>query len=211
MRGGVRDVTLGATMLAMTLALLLQAGTSASRPPPSNADLPQWSRVPSAQEMAAAYPPGPRAENLAGSGVMDCTVGAAGELTACESVNESPGGAGFSAAALSLASRFQLPLKAPSGAAMAGRTVRVPIRWLNPPKRKLPEIGMLDENGRTGTVAFNCRVNSGRIYDNCVVVEARPAASTLFGAAGEVVLRQKPPANLSPGDRVLIVVQVRAG
>lgn len=197
-------------MLALTLALMLQASASGARPPPSSTDLPQWSRVPSAAEMAAAYPAGPRAEGLAGSGVMDCTVGAAGELTACEAVSESPVGAGFAAAALSLATRFQLPLKAPSGAAVAGRTVRVPIRWLNPAKRKLPEISMLDENGRTGTVAFNCRVNSASVYDNCVVVEARPAASTLFGVAGEVVLRQKPPANLSPGDRVLIVVQVRA-
>ena len=106
-------------MLAMTLALLLQAGTPAARPPPSNADLPQWTRVPSAQEMTAAYPPGPRAENLAGSGVMDCTIGAAGELTACEVVSESLAGQGFGAAAVSLASRFQLPLKSPSGAAMA--------------------------------------------------------------------------------------------
>jgi hypothetical protein len=197
-------------MLAMTLALLLQAGATGARPPPSATDLPQWSRAPSAAEMTAAYPPGPRAENLAGSGVMDCTVGAAGELTACEVVSETVAGQGFGAAAISLASKFQLPLKSPSGAAMAGRTVRVPIRWLNPPKRKLPEISMLDENGRTGTVAFNCRVNGTGSYDNCVVVEARPAASTLFGVTGEVVLRQKPPANLSSGDRVLIVVQVRA-
>ena len=195
-------------MLAMTLAMLLQAGTAASRPPPSNADLPQWSRAPSAAEMAAAYPPGPRAENLAGSGVMDCTVGVAGELTACEVVSESVAGQGFGSAAISLASKFQLPLKSPSGAAMAGRTVRVPIRWLNPAKRKIDEVVTYDETGRTGSVAFNCRVNSGRTYDNCVVTAAQPPTSTLFGIAGEVVMRQKPPANLALGDRVSIVIRI---
>ena len=195
-------------MLAMTLALLLQAGTPAARPPPSNDDLPKWSRVPSAQEMAAAYPPGPRAENLAGSGVMDCTIGAAGELTACEVVSESLAGQGFGAAAVSLASRFQLPLKSPSGAAMAGRTVRVPIRWLNPVKRKIAEVSMYDETGRTGSVGFNCRVSSLRTYDNCVVTEAQPPTSMLFAVTGEVVMRQKAPTNMAVGDRVSIVVRV---
>ena len=195
-------------MLAMTLALLLQAGTPASRPPPSNEDLPKWTRVPSAAEMAAAYPAAPRAENLAGSGVMDCTVGAGGELTACEVVNESPGGAGFGAAAVSLANRFGLPPKSPSGAAMAGRTVRVPIRWLNPAKRKVDDIQMYDESGRFGTVAFNCRVGAVRAFDNCVVVEAQPPTSALFGVTGEVVLRQKAPANLAIGERATVVVRV---
>lgn len=192
----------------MTLALLLQAGAASGRAPPSNTDLPKWTRVPNVQEMAAAYPAGAKAENLAGAGVMDCTVGASGELSACEVVSESVAGQGFGAAAVSLAGRFELPLKSPSGASMVGRTVRVPIRWLNPPKRKIEEIITYDDTGRTGSVAFNCRVSSSRTYDNCVVIEAQPPTSTLFGLAGEVVLRQKPPANMAVGDRASLIVRV---
>ena len=193
-------------MLAITLALMLQAG--AARPAPSNDDLPKWTRGPTPAEMTRAYPPAALAQNLAGNGVIDCTVGAAGELTACEVVSESVAGQGFGAAAISLADRFQLPLKAPSGASMVGRTVRVPIRWLNPAKRKIEEITSYDDTGRTGSVAFNCRVASGRTYDNCVVTEASPPTSALFGIAGEIVMRQKPPAKLAVGDRVSIVVRI---
>src|SRR5688572_7343002 len=113
-------------MLTALVAMLLLQG-AAQRPPPSNADLPPWTRTPTAAEVAAAYPAAPKAANLAGTGTAECSVGPTGELTDCVAVAETPAGAGFGAAAAALGPRFQMPTKSPSGASTVGRTVRVPI------------------------------------------------------------------------------------
>lgn len=196
-------------MLALTVALLLQTSAAPVRPPPSNDDLPKWSKTPDAGAMTAAYPAAAKAQNLAGSAAIDCTVDASGDLSDCVVASETPEGQGFGAAALSLASQFRLGTKAPSGAATAGRTVRIPLRWLNPAKRELPMIQIPDENGRQGAVVFNCRVGAERLLNNCVAVDARPQGTNLFRATGEAVLRQKAPPSVATGERVLIVVQVR--
>lgn len=199
--------------VALASILFLQAAQPAippSRPPASNADLPAWSRTPSAAEMAAAYPPEAAKANLAGSATVECTVGPAGELIACTVAGESPTQAGFGAAALALAPKFQMPAKSPSGAAMAGRTVRFPLRWLNPARTQAPAIVVYDDAKRNGRVAFNCRVRPDRNLDNCVVVDARPQGTNLFAVAGEAALRQKAPTKAAVGERLLVVVEVQA-
>ena len=99
--------------------------------------------------------------------------------------------------ALSLASKFQLPLKSPSGATTVGRTVRFPVQWLNPAKVEAPLIIAYDDAGRSGNVVFNCRVRDDRKVDNCVAVDARPRSNTLFAFAGEQVMRATAPRALS--------------
>jgi len=193
--------------------LLLQAASAAAppqRPPPSNADLPAWSHAPSADDMAAAYPPEASKVNLAGSAALECTVGPAGELVDCVVANEGPGQFGFGAAALSLASKFTMPTKSPSGASTVGRTVQFPIRWLNPAKSQAPPITIYDDAGRTGQVVFNCRVKDGRGFDNCVIVDAKPKGTNLFTLAGEAALRAKAPPSAAVGTRLYVVISVKA-
>lgn len=197
---------MGVALIAM---LFLQAAAP-PRPAPSNTDLPAWSKTPSQAEMTAAYPPEALKQNLAGSAMVECTVGAAGELTACAVTGESVPQFGFGAAALSLAPKFQVPLKSPSGAAMAGRTVQFPMRWLNQAKSQAPPIIVYEDSGRTGQVVFNCRVNAERGYDNCVFVDAKPPGNSLLKAAGEAALRQKAPPSAKPGGRLMVVVQLKA-
>lgn len=189
-------------------ALFLQGAPAAQRPAPSTADLPGWSRTPTSEDMTKAYPPEALAANFAGSATIECTVAATGALGDCVMINETA--PGFGAAGLAVADKFQLPLKSPSGASTVGRNVRFPIRWLNPTKAKLETAVMYDDEGRVGSVGFNCRVRDDRSLDNCVVVDARPAGTNLFTVAAPVALRAKAPANIKAGTRVLLIVEMRA-
>lgn len=159
--------------------------------------------------MAAAYPAEASATNLAGSAAVECTVAPDGGLKDCVVTSETPAGAGFGAAAVAIAGKFQMPPKSPSGAPMAGRTVQFPIRWLNPAKTQAPPIAVYDDAGRSGQVVFNCRVKEGRDYDNCVIVDAKPKGTNLFTLAGESVMRAKAPANAQPGSRLYVVISIK--
>src|SRR5204863_5856976 len=146
-------------------------------------------RTASADDVAAAYPPAAKAENLAGSGVIDCTVGPAGDLTGCAALGADA--LGFGTAAVGLAPKYQVAVNTPAGKAQVGRTVRVPIRWLNEAKVKAPPIIVYDDAQRSGTVALNCRVRDDHKVDNCVALEVRPRGANLIPPAGEAALRQK--------------------
>ena len=194
---------------ALVAMLFLQAAATApQRPPPSTTDMPGWSKTPSAAEMTVAYPAEALSANFAGVATIECTVDDRGGLKDCVVVSEA--GPGFGAAALAVASKFQLPTKAPSGASTAGRTVRFPIQWLNPAKAKLPAIVVYDDEGRIGNVGFNCRVRDDRSLDNCVLIDARPRGSNMVAVAGPAALRAKAPGSAKTGERVLVQVEVRA-
>lgn len=195
-------------MAAVLVALLVLQAAAPARPPPSTSDMPGWSRTPSAADMTAAYPAEALAANFAGSATIECSVDAAGGLKDCVAVDEV--GPGFGDAAVAVASKFQMPTKAPSGAPTAGRTVRFPIQWVNPTKSKLPAIVIYDDEGRVGNVGFNCRVRDDRSLDNCVVVDARPRGTNLFAVAGPAALRAKAPTATRTGSRVMVQVEVRA-
>lgn len=194
---------------ALLAAIWLQAAAVPPRAAFNPADLPGWSKGPSAAEMMAAYPPAALAENLAGSAVVECTVGGSGELADCAVASESVSGAGFGAAALALAPKFLLPTRSPSGATTVGRTVRFPLRWLNTTKAQVEPIIMKDDAGRSGEVSFNCRVTAERKLDNCVLVDARPQRTSLLPVASEVLMRFVPPARAKVNSRLMVLVQVK--
>jgi TonB family protein len=208
------SATLAAVLLlqaaqAATIQAAITQATASTRPPPSTADMPGWSKAPKAEDMTRAYPQEAARVSLAGSATLECTVGAAGELTDCVASDETPAGSGFGAASLAVASKFQMPTKAPSGASTAGRTVRFPIQWLQPARGKGPPVVVYDDSGRQGTVGFNCRVRDDRSLDNCVVIEAKPRGTSAFTMAGEAIQRTKAPANVEPGARLIVVVEVK--
>ncbi len=196
-------------MSAALAAILLLQATAPARPPATTTDLPAWKKGPTPAEMNAVYPPDALKANLAGSATVECTVDATGLLADCAVVGESPTGSGFGAAALALSPKFEMPLKSPSGAAMAGRTVRFPIRWLHSAKTQLPPVIVNGDTPQSGSVVFDCRVKDDRSLDNCVVVDARPPGGSLFAPAGEAVMRQKAPASMAPGSRLMVVIQMK--
>jgi hypothetical protein len=196
--------------IALAAALLLQAtAPPPQRPPPSTSDIPGWSKGPKPEDMVRAYPPEAARVSLAGSATLECTVGPAGELTACVASDETPAGSGFAAASLAVSSKFQMPTKAPSGASTAGRTVRFPIQWMGPAQGQAPPVVVYDDARRSGSVGFNCRVRDDRSLDNCVVLEAKPRGTTVFSVAGEAIQRTKAPASARIGSRLMVVVEVK--
>ena len=204
------SATLAAVLLLQAAQVATtQAAATPQRPPPSTADMPGWSKAPAPQDMAKAYPQEAARVNLAGSATLECTVGAAGELTACVASDETPAGSGFGDASVAVSSKFQMPTKAPSGASTVGRTVRFPIQWMKPAAGKPTTVTVYDDAGRLGSVGFNCRVRDDKSLDNCVVVDARPRGTTAFSIAGEAIQRQKAAAQARAGSRVMVVVEVK--
>jgi hypothetical protein len=196
--------------LAAVLLLSAQTASPPERPPPSMEDMPGWSKTPSAADMAPAYPQEALRVNLAGSAVLECSVSATGGLVDCIAVEETPAGSGFGAATLAVSRAFALPTKSPSGAAMAGRTVRFPVSWLNPATSKAPAIVFYDDAGRKGTIGFNCRVRDDRNMDNCVIVDAQPRGTAVAGAASVALQRSKAPARAKAWSRIFIAVEAKA-
>ena len=87
-----------------------------------------WTRSPEI-DFASLYPAQARAAKVAtGRGLVDCTVGTDGGLTACTVVEEQPAGLGFGKAALTMASGMALNRWGRDGASTVGARVRAPIR-----------------------------------------------------------------------------------
>jgi hypothetical protein len=199
--------------IALAAVLLMQAAQPTSappqRPPPSTSDMPGWSRAPKPEDLMKAYPPEAASVSLAGSAILECTVGPTGELTACVASDETPAGSGFGAASLAIAPKFQMPTKAPSGASTAGRTVRFPIQWMRPVQGQAPPVVVYDDSGRRGSVGFNCRVRDERNLDNCVVVDVKPRGTTALSVAAEAIQRTKAPTSAKAGSRLMVLVEVK--
>lgn len=195
----------------LAAALLLQAATTPppQRPPPSTSDMPGWSKAPKPADLMAAYPPEAAQASLAGSAVLECTVAASGGLTDCVASDETPAGSGFGAASLAVSSKFQMPTRAPSGAATVGRTVRFPIQWVGPVQGQSPPVVVYDDSGRRGSVGFNCRVRDERTLDNCVVVDVKPRGSQATTVASEAIQRTKAPPSAKAGSRLMVLVEVK--
>ena len=109
--------------ILFALAALAQAA-------PSEAELrnaPDWIRLPTAAEIAAAYPAAARRQRISGQAELDCALDRDGRLAGCKVAEETPAGYGFGPAALSLAVRFQMTPLYPDGTPVAGGRITVPI------------------------------------------------------------------------------------
>lgn len=87
---------------------------------------PRWLEQP--RNLARYYPPRAIERNIEGDVVLNCLVRVSGLLD-CEVVSETPGGWGFSQAALRIADAHRMTPATRSGVAVEGRyTMRVPFR-----------------------------------------------------------------------------------
>jgi len=93
---------------------------------------PAWARTPSAEDLARAYPR--KGNGAIGDVRLRCVIAANGRFDSCDVISESPAGLGFGAAGLEVAKLFRIASVDGDGGKVAGRAIRIPIRF-EPPTR----------------------------------------------------------------------------
>jgi len=130
-------------MLALVLVAAIAQSTGQNAPTPAQAPADQstaegetptlygkglvWLSRPSGMDMARATPAAAD-RGTVGKIILFCHVLEDGRLS-CSVEHESPPGLGFGAAALKVAPKFRLAPKTTEGEAVAGGTIRIPIRF----------------------------------------------------------------------------------
>lgn len=116
--------------LALAEAPAGPPGYPASDPPVRTR--PDWTRVPTLDEIADFYPRRAQALGLEGRAVLECRISVTGRLKDCLVRAETPAGAGFGDAALQLAPLIVARPGTINGAPIADEPVRVPIAFRLP-------------------------------------------------------------------------------
>ncbi len=165
------------------------------------AEAPRFVERPSASDLAAAYPHGAASVGMGGKALLHCQINRAGHLDACRVERETPVGAGFGGAALSMAKFFRVD---PESEASLRGDVELPIGfatavdedqlavagpWLAAPSfadvaAVYPDIG----GGVAGQVVMRCALERDGSLKACKTLYLKPTDRD-FDAAAQKLTR----------------------
>jgi len=162
---------------------------------------PVWDKAPGQDDWAKAYPAHAAQAGVSGAVKMKCAATAAGLLSNCAVIQETPTGEGFGAAALSLAAGMALKPMGENGQPITGRNLIVPVRfeaamlrnpgtiignpdWLRKPtNNEMLQFFPANSGGAAGGARINCTVSTRGLLERCSVDQKAPVGHG-FGAAG---------------------------
>ena len=152
---------------------------------------------PSASDLATAYPHGAASVGMSGRALLHCQINRSGHLDACRVERESPAGAGFGGAALTMAKFFRVDpeseaslrgdLELPIGFATAADEDHLAVAgpWLAAPSfadvaAAYPDIG----GGVAGQVVLRCALERDGSLKACKTLYMKPTDRD-FGVAAD--------------------------
>jgi TonB family protein len=150
---------------------------------------PEWTRLPTGQEMAAYYPRGVTTSGLVR---LECVVNADGGLEGCVAESESPPDQGFGKAAVAMSRLFRMKPETRDGQPVGGAMVTIPLRfslgvlppqWLRPPTaEELQSVWPANAPADGGMASIDCQVTAEGHAKHCTVISETPSHSG-FGSA----------------------------
>lgn len=195
-------------MLTTLIAVFLQASTPAAgveASPPPMITRPIWLRRPSGRDFAENYPLSAQKEDLAGAGTVRCVVTTAGTLGNCEVTWQAPEDGPFGDTALRMARYFKMQKTDADGHPVAGRQVRIPLRFLLPRAITATPVRVKSAQFAGSQVDVDCRFRDRRL-ENCFTLNVADNSGLREAALAmtkEIVL---PPTPVASG-RVLLPLQ----
>jgi TonB family protein len=200
----------------VTFALAWTVGAAAGA---AAADPPTRLHGPTPDQRAAAFPRNPLAAH-GGHSTLQCMVTAEGRLRDCRVTEEAPSGAGFGAAALSLAPAFSFEPASPGH--LTETPVTLPFTWAVPslvaqrlalrvPWAEAPSFADLAAAFPAGARAAHmageanlfCTIGSDRRLHGCRVVSETPQGQGFGDAARSLTRRFRAPPD-QPGAETLV-------
>lgn len=118
--------------ILLAAGVLAGAPAQAAEPSREVVTQPDWLRRPSAEDMGNFYPKLASSLDVEGRATISCDVTFEGKLTNCTVVSQAPPDFGFGAAAVGMASVFQMRPMTKDGKPVDGGIVRIPIMFRLP-------------------------------------------------------------------------------